>query len=82
MIGKALALGAQARTTTTRTTSPRTWAHFGQAGKLRAALVVLVVVDLALYVLYNTYRQGKLGRRVNHDSAAGWSAHDDSIFRV
>ena len=36
MIGKTLALGAQVRTT-----SPRTWAHGGQAGKLRAVLVVL-----------------------------------------
>ena len=50
---------------------------------VQLALVVLGVVDLALYVLYNTYRQGKLGGRVNHDSAtAGGSAHDDSVFRV
>ena len=56
---------------------------FQVAMVVQAALVVLGVVDLALYVLYNTYRQGKLDGRIRHDSAtAGGSAHDDSVFRV
>ena len=32
---------------TGKATSPRTWAHGGQAGKLRALMVVLVVLDLS-----------------------------------
>ena len=55
---------------------------FQVAMVVQAALVVLEVVDLALYVLYNTYRQGKLDGRIRHDKPTDGSANHDSVFRV
>ena len=69
MIGKTLALGAQ-----TRTTSPRTWAHGGQAGKLRALMPS------------NTGQPGggKTGQQMTHyiiEEGPGWTFHGGTWTR-